>query len=1587
MKLFLTSLIPESKTNRQRHKLDSVEYLLNKHGTNYKRPLLRKLAESVFLPDSYLMTLPDSILEQLIIRFFEFLQQKPDTLPVQQQPISIENIQLLLVSCPDIPFIVDSLLALRQRLNFSYRLAAHPVLAVKRLNHEIVYVGNDPSLGGKELFIVIRLECLRSDDILQLQAEIDKVLSAAMQVNRDHSLLTAKLSTVKQLLGLEAWHDCIDWLTGTAFIPFSYRCFSAKQADATHWTPVADSNIGLDIDTCLADAMQNVRTNFMLDLDAIFIRETTMIVRHLPMVSPLLRNIKLTYIGFRQQNGHDKKIEHGFFGLFREIELNGIASNVPALYSKITRLLHGAKISEDSHEYARLQELFDLFPKMELFFLGQTQLQLLLNSLLLYLNRTYTIKLLILASTSPDRISVLTIVPRPLFKDNLDQKLQHRLCEDLGGTLESARTINVGGRFIGMQLTLAPSQQENYIDVNSLERSLNKLARPWELKLRLLMERYLGREQGYRLWRKYREMFSSEYQILMPPRYALRDALQIEQQLTRPGQRIDLLMPCQHVHHYRLHFYSEQQRFLDEYIPVLESLNFRLIDQVQFSLQVDGKTFFIKSFAVAAPAAPIRPLSRLKQPILNAVQAMLDNRLEKDILNSLIVSAGMLWQEIDVLRAYRNYYWQLGYQSTISSFHRALIDNPGAAKSLYCYFEARFRPKPEWQEPSIREEQALFPARLELQQHLETVRDINDDRILRALFNLIDATVRSNFHVRRELDDYFVAFKIYSLGVIDMPSPRPLYEIYVHAADMEGIHLRGGKIARGGIRWSDRPDDFRTEILDLMQTQMSKNALIIPAGAKGGFVTKTTAGSMIRQNAGKNAYKKLIRGLLDLTDNYVEEQVIRLPGVVTYDGNDPYLVVAADKGTAAFPDIANAVAAEYRFWLHDAFASGGSAGYNHKALGITARGAWECVKRHFRELGKDIQIETFTVVGVGSMDGDVFGNGMLQSRCIRLFAAFSGRHIFIDPDPDPETSYIERQRLFNLPGSSWEDYDRKIISEGGGVYDRDAKDILITPPMKKWLGIRYRSLDGESLVRYLLAARVDLLWLGGIGTYVKASTENHDQVGDRANDRVRQDALQIRARVVGEGANLGFTQKARIEYNLQGGRINSDAIDNSAGVDISDHEVNLKILLYALQKTKQVADYRQLFTGLTEDVCQAVLANNYNQSLCLSLDRMRCAAGLDNFIGLAERLESAGLLDPSVESFPSRKELFTRPGRQLTRPELAVLLAACKNYLKQTLIEQNDFIQSAYCDDFLQAYFPQSIAEQYREQLANHPLAKNIKAAWISNHLINQAGCSFLNPDLTINNDNIIALVSSYLTFDRVLQNHSLRQSIYALDNLVACDVQYRLLLQVENVLLDFCRWAVLNNQLLQPDQTTVSCYMRHLMEYQQAIIDNDARQENKAYQQQLDDYRQQGVAPDLAWRIVIISQLQDFPLLVSLTVQTGKNFNRILRLFNETMEYLGLNHVSQRLANVTIHDQWERSVFTDLQQNMKNIVGQLIKEMIADDYQTAAEYFSVEQNKLNIKRYQQVYQHVCNDLAGSLIPYIALVNALEHLSGNIKSV
>lgn len=994
--------------------------------------------------------------------------------------------------------------------------------------------------------------------------------------------------------------------------------------------------------------------------------------------------------------------------------------------------------------------------------------------------------------------------------------------------------------------------------------------------------------------------FPPDYRDLVAPRQRMRDLLKLGEVFDPSSHAIDLRR-LRDGREYDLRIYGVLPRSLDDLIPILHNLGLPAVDQILFPITLSGDKRFIRSFRVRPADAERVQQSRAQ--LLAALSALLSDEVEDDPLNKLVLLAGLSAKEIGVLRAYCCYYLQLGVRVDRARLYEALLGGVDVTRLLFSYFETRFRPDHAGQ-GSL---DALAEVRQRLIAAFDEITHLIDDRIFRDLFNLIDATLRTNFYLNGERQSKALALKINSLGVIGAPPPKPMFEIFVHARAMTGIHLRGAKVARGGIRWSDRAHDLRTEILDLMQTQMIKNALIVPQGAKGGFVLKTpSADPSGREAAGKSAYRAFIGALLELTDNLDPAK----PGPaerICYDEPDPYLVVAADKGTGAWSDIANEMSRARGFWLDDAFATGGSNGYSHKRLGITSRGAWVCVRRHFREIGRNVDDQAFSVVGVGSMDGDVFGNGMLETRTIRLLGAFSGEHIFIDPNPDPLISYAERRRLFEMPRSSWADYDPTKISRGGGVYRRDAKDIELSPEARSWLQARNRLVDGEGLIRLLLAAPVDLLWMGGVGSYVKASAETDESVGDRANDGARIDANQLRAKVVGEGANLGFTQRARVEYALNGGRINTDAVDNSAGVDLSDHEVNLKILLRGRGQAPFTApgEIHRLLESLTDEVCAAVLDDNYDQSLCISLERERALADPAPHMDVADRLEAAAQLDRENNAFPNRRELLARAEGGLTRPELSILMAESKLALKRALLDAPDFLEAKWIKAFLVAYFPSSLRSDDYSLIEAHPLAREIAATVICNRIINQAGARFLLFGDPLAPSLLTDAVGLYLAFDEILGGERWRGAVRSLDGRMNAGRQYEYLLQLEDALTYLCRWALQGGRRLQPETPEVAEWRAYLEKY-------------LAYFSQSPEVSILDANAPEASREMFLNRLRDFPFLVALAEQGGKDIAVAARLFDEVGGSLGVRQIAALAGELTARDAWEGKLQTAVEERLR---------------------------------------------------------------------
>jgi glutamate dehydrogenase len=1094
----------------------------------------------------------------------------------------------------------------------------------------------------------------------------------------------------------------------------------------------------------------------------------------------------------------------------------------------------------------------------------------------------------------------------------------------------------------------------------------------WEQEFRKLYDRFTKRRR-LELQGSPREIdFPESYRLSTAPRDAVRDALSLAEIFANGRDALRLSLATRGEAHglWRLALYCSQPRNLDEILPLLGNTGLRVIDQTHFAVVLEGRTLFIRDFRVTSKFAETKWSPAVESSLAAAMDALLSGKVEDDILNGLILRTRLEWRQVDLLRAYCNYYLQLSDRFDQRRIHGALLTNFQSAGLLYRYFEARFKPDAKLGGPSEREIETLPAIRQELIDALDEVDDVAEDRILRDIFNLIDSTWRSNFFLSQRDATPCISLKIGSLGVINMPSPRPFAEIYVHARFMEGVHLRGAKVARGGVRWSERPDDFRTEILELMSTQMVKNVVIVPQGAKGGFVLKaSTPGFRGSAEKGREAYGVFMRGLLDLTDNPRGAGAERPAALLCYDDPDPYLVVAADRGTASFSDYANEIAAEYGFWLGDAFATGGSHGFHHKKLGITARGAWICVQRHFREIGYDVDEHILSVIGVGGMEGDVFGNGMLLSNNIRLLGAFNAEYIFIDPNPDRQVSFMERRRLFEKPGSTWEDYDRALISPGGGVYQRSAKDIFLSPEAVQWLGARSTSLDGDAVIRLMLAAPADLLWMGGIGSYVKASTETNESVADHLNDAARVDATVLRAKVVGEGANLGFTQKARIEYALNGGRINTDAIDNSAGVDLSDHEVNLKILMSSPANGAEVGSSREernlLLRELADEVCAQVLDNNYHQSLCLSLERERCRSDLGPFLEAADHLENAGLLDRVVEVFPSRKEMLARGDQGLTRPELAILVAKGKLALKRALLEAQDVLDEDWAQALGADYFPARARARYGSALKEHLLGREIAGAVICNKIIDQAGIGFLAAAGALDPARVAEAVGLYIAFDQILQGHRWRDAVRALDGKMTPERQYELLLQLEEVLAFLCRWAWEHGRRLRPDPLSIERWREELTRYQNYL---KASPEFTVLA---------SAAPDAA-RLLFLNRLRDFPVLVDLSRTIQQNLGEVAEAYEDFLRALGLRQLATLLSELKPRDVWEHRLQGSLDDELRSAAARFVRVELNSMFRDFPAFIHGLGLETRLAKIQALRSELIEADPVTLVPFAALISEVH---------
>ena len=1336
----------------------------------------------------------------------------------------------------DMPFLVDSVTAALTQADRDIDLVVHPQIVVERdITGALLGIGDAPGHdrttpiedGCPESWMHLEIDQVPPAEMARIEAELRQVLRDVRDAVEDWQKMgEAALRAADDLVGedgmpgrdtdpeiAEAW-ELMRWLADNHFTFLGYREYELITEDGEDLLRgVPGSGLGIMRSDVLRsgsfDALTpEIRSRARDSRPLIITKSTTRSTVHRPGY--------LDYIGVKKFVDGEVVGERRFVGLFSRAAYTENVARIPVLRRKVDELYELTGFIPNSYSGRDLLEAIETYPRDELFQTPVPQLYKVLLAVL-HLKERKQLRLFLRSDEFGRFVSALVYLPRDRYNTENRLKIQEILLAELDGTsveFTSRVTESVLARlhFVVRVDPALPPDQRKPIDAARVEALLVDATRTWRESLHQALEERYSDYEAATLAARYAEAFPAGYRESNSPSAAVDDLTRLEALPPADGICVRLYeAKGAAAGHRRFSVYRRGPALsLSEMLPVLQHLGVEVTDEHPYRIELaESEEAWIYDFGLRSDDTA-QPTPAVRQVFEDAFLASRDGRAESDGFNKLVLSTGLTWRQVSVIRAYAKYLRQTGSTFGYEYLEQVVTANSTIARTLAVLFEARFDPKLGAGDDPARVEVCEALA-ADVTEALDQVASLDADRILRAFLALIQATLRTNYWVPRREDEerQGLAFKFDPHRCPDLPAPRPMFEIWVYSPAVEGVHLRFGPVARGGLRWSDRREDFRTEILGLVKAQMVKNTVIVPVGAKGGFVVKRPPAPTGAPDADREAfaaegiacYRTFIGGMLDLTDNLVAGEVVPAPLVVRHDPDDAYLVVAADKGTAKFSDIANEISRRRGFWLGDAFASGGSVGYDHKAMGITARGAWESVKRHFRERGIDCQSQDFTCVGIGDMSGDVFGNGMLLSRHLRLVAAFDHRHIFLDPDPDAAVSFAERERLFALPRSSWADYDRSLISEGGGVHPRTAKSIPITEQVRRALGLAadVTALAPHDLLRAILIAEVDLLWNGGIGTYVKASTETHADVGDKANDAIRVDGADLRAKAVGEGGNLGFTQRGRIEYALlgadgAGGRVNTDAIDNSAGVDTSDHEVNIKILIDTAIATGSFdpAERDLLLASMTDEVAQLVLRDNYAQNVALANALAQAPALLHAHTRLIRGMENSGVLDRSLEYLPSDKEIAARAaeGRGLTAPELSVLLAYTKIVLNAALLA-TDLPDSAALARVPVEYFPVALRERFGEAIQAHPLRREILTTVVVNDLVNDAGITFLHRIGEETAAPEIDIARAYLVARDAFDLEPFREDVAALDNRVPAEVQTRMRLQARRLAERATRWLL----------------------------------------------------------------------------------------------------------------------------------------------------------------------------------------------------
>ena len=1470
----------------------------------------------------------------------------------------------------DMPFLVDSVVLALSRLDIGVHLIIHPVIRLRRDQggHFMEMAEDDWSdQTTVESLIHIRIDRQTSPDMLaRIERRIRLALADVWVAVRDWKPMTRKaleiadeLAESRSGLGdeeLSEAREFFKWLADDHFTFLGYREYEiAEIEEGRTLGPVDGSGLGLmreshrKAPSRLLNHLSGDARGISGDIHPIIITKTN-------GRATVHRDGYMDYISvLRFDETGRVSGEKRIIGLFTSGAYIRRCVDTPLVRMKVQRVLERSGLRPGSHAGKALMHILETLPRDELFQAGTEDL-LELGMGILDLQERVQTRLFVRRERFGRFYSCMVFIPRDRFNTENRQKVQTILKRALKGERLDF-SVQVGeSKLARMHLIVRPrAEREVKFDVSEIEARIKQAIRSWNDELGEILIRKCGEEKGLELLRRFGDAFPLSYQGDVAPHVAsfdvftaarLRNVEDLQMSLYKPRRR------QQGILRFKLFKYNEPVP-LSDVLPMLENLGMRIVSERPYELTLsDGNRIWIQDFDMQPPRSDRLNLDLIRSQFQEAFEQTWRGHNENDGFNRLILLAKLDWRQAGMLRASAKFLQQTGSPFSQTYMEQTLAAWPLAARLLVEYFEARFDPgragesrsqrmaarKQLYQQctelaegiddPVLHEfiedvflaretegrDDDAGAVRKALMRILDLVSSADQDRILRSFSDTIRAMLRTNFFQRdvRGQQREYMSFKFDSARLPELPKPRPYREVWVYSPRVEGVHLRGGKVARGGLRWSDRREDFRTEVLGLMKAQTVKNTMIVPVGAKGGFFVKNLPESEDRDEVMAEVvycYRSFINGLLDITDNLHGDRVEPPEGVVRQDDDDPYLVVAADKGTATFSDIANAISVEHGFWLGDAFASGGSNGYDHKKMGITAKGAWESVKRHFRELGLDTQNESFEVVGIGDMSGDVFGNGMLLSRHIQLKAAFNHLHIFLDPDPDPEKSFAERKRLFDLGRSSWSDYDESLVSEGGGVFSRQSKSIRVSKAVREWLGIDNQELAPQALIRAILKAEYDLLWNGGIGTYVKASDEAHAEVGDLANNPVRVDGRELRCRVIGEGGNLGLTQKGRIEYALNGGRINTDFIDNSAGVDCSDHEVNIKILLDQAVATGRLDQERrnELLDAMTEEVEALVLRSNYLQTQALSMMESMTSKRLGAEAHFITMLEHQGLIDRELADLPDEEQLRERVGRGLglMRPELAVLFSYSKINLYQDLVA-SEVPEDPYLSRELEDYFPRPLREEYADLMPEHKLRREIIATRVTNNLVNRMGAYFA---VRIKEDTgaTPATVAKAFTVAReIFEARAYWHELERYDAGVPAEVQNSMYLEIWNLMRQSTRRLITLPGGYSIDiSSKVNRFGPGMKDFREALPDILTEIEREALGKRREELEQAGFEPDFAGRLAALGWMYSALDVIDESRSLDLGVDQVGKVYFGLFDQMCLRWLREAVERLSVEKQW----------------------------------------------------------------------------------